>query len=105
MYNEKIRKAIANYYNGYEEDEQPLLFGPSMAYDNSIIGFTEDGRAVYDYQKMVEELMQEDNCTREDAIDWIDYNTIRALPYANGKGHAPIVINISIEEVMEGYGE
>ena len=103
MYNEKIRKAIANYYEGYEEDEQPLLFGPSGAYDNSIIGFTEDGRAVYDYEKMVEELVQDDNCTREEAIEWIDYNTIRAIPYAGE--HAPIVINISIEEIIEGYGE
>ena len=102
MVNEKLRKAIANYYMGYEEDEQPLLF-TNQAYDNSIIGFTDDGRAIYDYQKMVEELMQDDNCSMEDAMEWINYNTIRSIPYAGE--HAPIIVDISIEELLEGYGE
>ncbi len=102
MVNEKLRKAIADYYMGYEEDEQPLLF-IDQAYDNSIIGFTEDGRAIYDYQKMVEELMQDDNCSMEDAMEWINYNTIRSLPYAGER--APIIVDISIEELLERYGE
>ena len=43
----------------------------------------------YDYDKMVEWLMKKENFSQEDAIEWIDYNTIRALSYMGEK--APIV--------------
>ena len=30
---------------------------------------------------MVEEYMIDNECTYDEAVDWIDYNTVRALPY------------------------
>jgi hypothetical protein len=60
------------------------------AFDNSIIAITTDGRAVYDYHKMVVELMEDDGISEEEAIDWIEYNTLRAIPYAGDM--APIVV-------------
>jgi hypothetical protein len=60
------------------------------SFDNSIIGITTDGRAVYDYEKMVGELMQDDDVSEQEAIDWIEYNTIRAIPYAGEM--APIIM-------------
>lgn len=59
-------------------------------YDSAIIGITEDNQVVYDYDKMIEHLMQEDGMDYEEAIDFISYNTIRSLPYA-GRG-APIIM-------------
>lgn len=61
-------------------------------YDDAIIGVTQDGKAVYDYAKMVDSLMREDNISQEDAIDFIEYNTIRALPYAGED--APVIIHL-----------
>ena len=55
------------------------------AYDNSIIGTTFDGRAIYDFDKMVKELMQDEGWSEEEAIEWIEFNTIRALPYGGEK--------------------
>lgn len=52
---------------------------------------TEDGRAVYDYGRMVEWLMDTEGWSFEDAAEWVDYNTIRALPYMGED--APIVMN------------
>lgn len=72
-----------------ELPEDAILFD-NMSYDGSIIGVTTDGRVVYDYDKMVEELMEDENCSYEEAADWIDYNTIRALPYAGENG--PIIM-------------
>lgn len=60
------------------------------AFDDSIIGVTDDDCVVYDYNKMVEELAAEDGISLEDAADFICYNTIRALPYAGD--YAPIVM-------------
>ena len=39
-----------------ELPEDAIVFD-NMSYDSSIIGVTTDGRVVYDYDKMVEELM------------------------------------------------
>ena len=62
----------------------------NMSYDNSIIGTTFDGRAIYDYDLMVSEFMSDEECTSDEAIDWIEYNTLRSLPYAGKK--APLVV-------------
>ena len=59
-------------------------------YDSAIIGITENNQVVYDYEKMIEHLMQEDDIDYEEAVDFISYNTIRSLPYA-GEG-APIIM-------------
>lgn len=59
-------------------------------YDSAIIGITENNQVVYDYEKMIEHLMQEDDMDYEESVDFISYNTIRSLPYA-GEG-APIIM-------------
>ena len=72
--------------NGYEG----ITFLTNYSYDTALIGVSEDDRAVYDYNKMVEWLMEEEGFTEMEAIEWIDYNTIRALPYM-GDDH-PIIV-------------
>lgn len=62
------------------------------AYDGAIIGETFDGRAIYDIEKMADELATDDNISIEDAMDFIDYNAIRSLPYAGEK--APVVVHV-----------
>jgi hypothetical protein len=39
---------------------------------------------------MVEWLCDEEGCTAEEAVEWIEYNTIRALPYFGDD--APIIM-------------
>jgi hypothetical protein len=74
-----------------ELPEEAIVLGDVfMSYDNSIVGVTTDGRVVYDFDKMIEELMQDEEWSYEEAVEWIDYNTIRSLPYA-GPG-APIIM-------------
>ncbi len=60
--------------------EDAVVFD-NFAYDNSIIGVTTDDRVVYSYEKMITELVLEENVTEEQAIAWIENNTIKALPY------------------------
>lgn len=59
------------------------------AYDNSIIGVTTDDRVVYSFEKMVEELMEDEKMTRIEAIEWIEYNTIRSIAYID---NAPVIM-------------
>lgn len=69
--------------------EDALVFD-NASYDNSIVGVTTDNKVVYDYDKMVEELMEDEGWSYDEAVDWIDYNTIRSLQYAGDK--APIIM-------------
>ena len=76
---------------GYEDS---IVF-ENPDYDSAIVGVDEDGRVVYDFNRMVECLVK-DGMTCEEAIEFIEYNTIRALPYA-GEG-APIIM-YSLEDL------
>mgnify|MGYP003539309269 CR=1 FL=1 len=82
MVNQKVRERL---------DDDALVFD-NPAYDNSIIGQTFDGRAIYDIDSMAEELSSDDEITLEEAMDFIDYNAIRSLPYAGDK--APVVVHV-----------
>ena len=73
--------------------EDAMVFdGPD--FDSAIIGTTQDGRVVYCYDLMLKKLVVEDFYTEEEAAEFIDFNTIRTIPYMGEK--APVVIfNIS----------
>ena len=71
---------------GYEES---VVF-ENPDYDNAIVGVTDDGRVVYDFDKMVEHLMAVDGMALDEAVEFIEYNAVRALPYAGEK--APIIM-------------
>ena len=73
-----------------------ILDDPS--FDDTIIGITEDGHLIYNYDSMVNNLV--DNYIKEglnvdeaytSAIEWISYNTIRAIPYMKSYGKEPII--------------
>ena len=102
MINEKIREAIKQYVEdeGLEEEDLPLLFENS-SFDNSIVGISHDGRIVYNYRQMIEEYAAENECSEEEAQEWIDYNTLRALPYAGGK--APIIMYDLVSDISETH--
>lgn len=60
-------------------------------YDSAIVGYDENsGRIIYDYEKMIVHLMDVDNMSYEDAMEFIDYNTVRACPYMGER--APIIL-------------
>lgn len=82
--NEAIRSRLCDM--GHED---AVIF-ESPDYDDAIIGVTDEGQVVYDYDGMVRSLMQQDNISMDEAIEFIEYNTIRALPYAGE--NAPIIM-------------
>lgn len=75
-------RLIAEGYEG-------VVIFDNRSYDAALIGVSEDGRAIYDYEKMVDGLMYMDGMMPDEAVEWIEYNTIRALPYTAG---APIIM-------------
>ena len=75
-------------YSEDQEIEIKVFSNPS--YNNSIIGISYDNRVIYDYDLMIEELMEEEDLSFEDALEFLEYNTLRALPYMGGD--APIIL-------------
>ena len=82
----KVRELLLE--EGYED----VVIFENFSYDTAFIGVSEDNRAVYDYDKMIEYLVKVEGFEDEiEAIEWIEYNTIRALPYME---NAPIIVRI-----------
>lgn len=72
--------------NGYEG----VKYLTNFSYDTALIGVTDDNRAVYDFDLMVKWLIDTEDFSQENAVEWIEYNTIRALPYFGDD--APIIM-------------
>ena len=78
--------------NGYEIEilqEEETMFFRNPDYSSAIIGISDDYHIIYSYDKMVEYLVSHDEMTIEEAVDFIDYNTLRAY---TSKGKMPIVV-------------
>lgn len=84
----ELREVIASEY-----PEAILFDNPS--FDNSIVGLTTDGCVVYALESMIAELAKDDNISEDEALEFIDYNTMRVIPYIQSECK-PIVIDNSI---------
>lgn len=79
----KLRETLIN--EGYND----VVIFENPGYVDAFMGISTDNRAVYDFDKMVACLEEEDGMTEEEAIEFIEYNTIRSLPYYD---NAPIIV-------------
>lgn len=71
---------------GYEDVKYLVNF----SYDDALIGVSHDGRAIYNFDLMVDWLMKEEGWSDIESIEWIEFNTLRALPYMGA--NAPIIM-------------
>lgn len=51
------------------------------SFDSAIIGVSHDYRLIYSYNRMVEEYMDQYQCSADEAMEWIEINTIPSLSY------------------------
>lgn len=71
--------------NGYSEKPGWSEFA------KAIIGVTTDERIVYSYERITECLMETDDISEEDAIEYVDYNVVGSLNPKIEEG--PIIIH------------
>lgn len=103
MVNEDFRKSLKAYLDEVQDQDTVILDNP--AFDSSILGITESGQLVYDYESMIREYINDnlvdDNNDKDDPIDptsaqeFIDYNTIPAIGYMGE--FKPIIVAYSKE--------
>lgn len=80
-----VKELIESY--GYED----VIIFSNPDYASAFVGITDDNRAVYDLDEMITFLMNEDGITDIEALEFIEYNTIRSLPYIGER--APIIMS------------
>ena len=78
---------LCEFLEAQGHEETVFFEHPSMV--KAITGITDSEQLIYDYNLMIEAAMEEEGWTCEDAIEWIEYNTLRSIPYM-GSNH-PIV--------------
>lgn len=74
--------------NGYDD----VVYLTGYSFDTALIGVSEDGRAVYDFDLMVEWLMENEHVTYTEALEWISFN----IPVGED---TPIIMN-RLEDVQ-----
>jgi GMP synthase PP-ATPase subunit len=60
-----------------------VVLEPHEDFGSCCIGIVDDPdvRLVYDYDRIVEMFMERDGMSREEAQEWVDFNTVRAIAY------------------------
>ena len=78
-------------YNNKNLKENSILL-QNYSYDSAIIGATKEGSVLYDYDLMIQWLQETEDFSYDDAVEWIEYNTLRAIPYFQSKGIVPTIV-------------
>lgn len=93
MTNLELKELIAEQVCDEEELNQIIVLEGDEFADGAV-GLTISNHLVYDYNKLVGSLMKHNEWTELEAVEWLDYNTIRSLPYMASVGNEPIIINL-----------
>ena len=87
----KTIESLREYLGERGFNETSFFENPDFV--DAIVGITDEGNLIYDYDKMIQSLVNEGEMNEEEAIEWIEYNTIRTIPYM-GNGRPIIVYGI-----------
>jgi hypothetical protein len=63
------------------QGHEGTVFFENPSFVKAITGITDSGQLIYDYDLMIVAAMEEENWDAEGAIEWIEYNTLRSIPY------------------------
>lgn len=70
-------------------DDAVVFENPS--YETAIVGYdVHSNRIIYDYELMIDYLVENEKMNEDEAVEFIDYNTIRSLDYIENH---PIILN------------
>ena len=73
-------------YAGFED----VIIFDNPSYDDALIGVTSDNRAVYDYDKMIEWLIENEDMDYEESADFINWND----SFYYGEGYPLIIFSL-----------
>lgn len=78
-----------NLLSDWNLDDAIVFENPS--YETAIVGYdVHSNRIIYDYERMIDYLVENEHMNEDEAVEFIDYNTIRSLDYIENH---PIILN------------
>lgn len=78
-----------NLLSDWNLDDAVVFENPS--YETAIVGYdVHSNRIIYDYELMIDYLVENEQMNEDEAVEFIDYNTIRSLDYIENH---PIILN------------
>ena len=98
-----MRSAEEKILNAGFED---IIILKNFSYDTALVGISDDRRAIYDFNKMVQWLMHVEDFDEIEAIEWIDHQLIH--PTLGSLVHpGEILINLPVvaDTTTRGYRE
>lgn len=81
-----VERALIEHAGSESDIEGAGIFDGLMP---AVVGFTYDNRVIYDYEKILEVFQERDGMTEEEAIEYVDFNVLRTLPYM---GRQPVIL-------------
>lgn len=96
-----------DFIDYYQLEDDTIILEDWDTFSKGIVGVSEDHcHIIYGYNKLVDALSEsyknENQTDEEDlitmAIEWIEYNTLRSIPYMD-QGHCPIIMYELDEDV------
>lgn len=84
-------KELCEFLEAQEYSETTFFENPSFV--KAITGITDSGQLIYNYDMMIAAAMEEEGWDVDGAVEWIDFNTIRTIPYM---GNCCPIISIPI---------
>ena len=98
MTNNDLKNTLYNMIQDEDILNQMIIFEGDEFADGAI-GITNNYHVVYSYERLVQSLAkayreeyQSDNEAEVAAMEWLDYNTIRSLPYMEKDGLVPVIM-------------
>ena len=90
QYDAVTDKDYSNKFNRYatdeklKEDYERSCDGNCYiidGYSGAAIGISQDGRIVYDFDKIIDIMRERDGMATEEAVEFYEYNIVRSFPY------------------------
>ena len=97
MNNTQLKEIIRELIPDDNENKDIIVL-EGDEYADSAIGLSEDNHIVYDYEKMIESLMKQNNWTDTEAIEWIDFNLLGSIKSMHSHGKEPIILMSRFED-------
>lgn len=85
---------LREYLEAQGHDETVFFEHPSVV--KAITGITESEQLIYDYDLMISAAMEEEGWSVEEAIEWIEYNALRSIPYISQAHPAHPIVSLPI---------
>lgn len=99
MANLDIKRQISDLVGEDQDVLNQIIILEGDEFANGFIGLSVDNRVVYSYDKLIDSLSRFNGWSTDEAIEWLEYNTIRSLPYLGDR--SPIIIHEPVEYGIE----